>query len=242
MICKKLASDGKVGSLRWKLIRAVDHGSYTALLLNEAIVSEGTIKTRNDHWEVIAVKNTEVAYTDSCDDTSFVLFESAFPMPKILHVGFENQRRDDGLPLWYGEFDATDKIAVEKAAAIKDSISYIMKSVYTGQPYSGLSMKFAPKANGKLEWDDTPNRNWSMINPIYSFRNGGISFEIDDGYSQLFDENYEKAASGCNYHLSPWSSGMVRQIVFPGEKVKDAVLIEKVEVLSRELAKERVPE
>lgn len=147
----------------------------------------------------------------------FAKFEDLVAMPKLVKAGFESQPSANRRGFWYAEF--------KDAASILD----LMKSLYSGQPFSGMTLTFPRKPAGKLSWDPTPGRKWKAETATYSFGRGSITAEYYDGFADLFDQNYNGAAKGSEYKMMPWSTGALRQIMV-GDKL--------VEVLSDELAKE----
>lgn len=234
MVCEGIDRKMSLLKTRWDIIRIVDHGAHSAMILNYGyVIDENTAEMQHDVWEVLAISNDPDAAPsdDKCENIQltgengyktprFLNFSKAFPSPKVLRAGFENQPAADRPGMFYAEM--TDA----------QSIVDVLKSVYTGSPFSRLAIDLAKTPNGKLSWDPTPGRTWSVVNPTYDLSRGAISIEIGDGFADLLDHDYEGAAKGANYKLFPWSAGSVRQILIDGKLV---------EVLSPELAKERVP-
>ncbi|RYZ86936.1 MAG: hypothetical protein EOP06_13580 [Proteobacteria bacterium] len=235
MACEGIDRKSSLLKTRWEIVRIVDHGTYSAIILNFGyIIDANTTELQPDVWEVFAISNDSNAEVSSnkCENIQvngsngyvtpkFLNFSKAFPSPKVLRASFENQPAVERPGMFYAE--------ITHPTSIVD----VLKSVYTGSPFSRLEVDLAKTPNGKLSWDPTPGRTWSVVNPHYDLSRGALSIEIGDGFADLLDRDYAGAAKGANYKLFPWSAGFVRQILIDGKFV---------EVLSPDLAKERVPQ
>ncbi|KAL7749448.1 hypothetical protein RI367_005002 [Sorochytrium milnesiophthora] len=156
-------------------------------------------------WEQQSCGDDYEVVSYSYGEDAFHTFEQSVDMrdPVPVSFGYDSAHHAAGDARYYALLTGGSAVAA-------------LKSALTGLKHCFLAADLAETPTGKLAFDRTANRTWSLLNATYTLDSAAHKSGPADVTPQQLDTNYQRYARKSHYKVSPSQACFLREVQIDG--------------------------